>query len=857
MESGRAQGKSSSFRKGRWNIAHKITAVALLVGSTCLAVTLIAVVFVAARQINVLSSHHYAEMSEILANEISGAVKWRNEGQLQGIYDEMVAKEDPLLHGFTVVAGEGDSRLFFTRQLELDDAGLSDLLAEGPTAEALEGYIETDSSMVFQIPVLSGKDKSQVGTLLVGWDLHESQAVVFDIVKWTVVIAVGLFVVYGVLMYLFSRRSIVSRLRHNVAVANRIAAGDLSKEIRVTSGDELGELDFALRGMQESLRASDDSERRALEFGRIKKALDAASSATMLADQDDQIVYVNDAVKTLFADNADLFDGCSIDPENIIGQSISGLTCIADLTLDDLHSLESQRVEEISRAGHTMRVSVSPVADENNQRIGSVFEWKDRTHEVSAEQQLRALVDAAASGDFSKRIDDAGMEGFYKQVAGMLNSLAQISEDGLNDVLRVLRALAAGDLSERIEKEYEGLFGELKESCNITSDKIREIVGRIREAAAEVNQGATEISRGNMDLSNRTEEQAASLERTASAMEEMTATVQQNSDNANQANSLSDEAHQQAVRGGEVANRAVSAVGEISEASRKIADINGVIDEIAFQTNLLALNASVEAARAGELGRGFAVVASEVRNLAGRSAQAAREIKELIEDSVSKVAEGERLVAESGEALNAIVGSVKQVSDIVNDIASASSEQAAGIGQINLSITQIDETTQQNSALVEQAAAASQTVSNQARELDELVSFFQLGAAGNSASFGVSGMAATSFGGAGATAMSSVPPAASIPSASTPAMSAPSFSRPTTMQGSAPSPAPAASPEPAEATETAQAGPPDGVERRSAERPWSAPPAAAPAAAVQAAAANDGESEFRPAAGDDSDWEEF
>jgi methyl-accepting chemotaxis protein len=243
----------------------------------------------------------------------------------------------------------------------------------------------------------------------------------------------------------------------------------------------------------------------------------------------------------------------------------------------------------------------------------------------------------------------------------------------------------------------------------------------VKEAAVEVSRGADEISQGNTNLSQRTEEQASSLEETASSMEQMTSTVKQNADNAGQANQLAVAARDQAEKGGAVVTTAIRAMAEINESSKKIADIIGVIDEIAFQTNLLALNAAVEAARAGEQGRGFAVVATEVRNLAGRSATAAKEIKALIQDSVHKVEEGSELVTQSGATLEQIVAAVKKVTDIVAEIAAASNEQSAGIEQVNKAVMQLDELTQQNAALVEQASASSQSMAEQARGLNELM----------------------------------------------------------------------------------------------------------------------------------------
>jgi methyl-accepting chemotaxis protein len=259
------------------------------------------------------------------------------------------------------------------------------------------------------------------------------------------------------------------------------------------------------------------------------------------------------------------------------------------------------------------------------------------------------------------------------------------------------------------------------------------VVAQVKNMAGQVHAGAEEISRGNINLSQRTEEQASSLEETASSMEEMTSTVKQTADNAGQANQLAQAARQQAEKGGAVVGSAVAAMNGINEASKKIADIIGVIDEIAFQTNLLALNAAVEAARAGEQGRGFAVVATEVRSLAGRSATAAKEIKALIQDSVARVEEGSRLVDESGRTLDEIVGAVKKVTDIVAEIAAASREQSGGIEQVNKAIVAMDSNTQQNAALVEQAAASSQAIVEQALVLHSVVAHFQVSAGAGAA----------------------------------------------------------------------------------------------------------------------------
>ncbi|HET6431091.1 methyl-accepting chemotaxis protein [Dyella sp.] len=291
---------------------------------------------------------------------------------------------------------------------------------------------------------------------------------------------------------------------------------------------------------------------------------------------------------------------------------------------------------------------------------------------------------------------------------------------------KIAREIAQGKLGHDIQVNSKDELGDLLDAFRTMDLRLSAIVSEVRNGSGEVSTAAQQIARGNDDLSQRTQEQASSLEETASSMEEMTSTVKQNAENASHANQLAVSARQQAERGGEVVTQAVVAMKAINDSSRKISDIVSLIDEIAFQTNLLALNAAVEAARAGEQGRGFAVVATEVRNLAQRSAGAAKEIKGLIKDSAEKVQNGTSLVDQTGKSLAEIVDSVKKVTDIVAEIAAASAEQSAGIDQVNHAVAQMDEMTQQNAALVEEAAAAARAMQEQAGELTQQVGFFQL-----------------------------------------------------------------------------------------------------------------------------------
>jgi methyl-accepting chemotaxis protein len=380
-----------------------------------------------------------------------------------------------------------------------------------------------------------------------------------------------------------------------------------------------------------------------------------------------------------------------------------------------------------------MNVVVSPVNGENGERIGYVAEWQDRTHEVLIEQEIDQLVQRVKSGDLSARIKLSDQQGFTQTLSAGINELTDVIESVFSDVNRVMESMAEGDLTTSITNEYQGVYAECKNNINGTLAKLSEFIIQIRDAADFIDSSSQEMASGNNNLSHRAEQQAASLEETAASMEELSSTVKNNAQNTVQATEVVNSASQLAQKGGGVVQSAISAMQEINESSNKIAEIIGVIDEIAFQTNLLALNASVEAARAGEQGRGFSVVATEVRNLAQRSATAAQQSNELIQNSVQKVRAGTAFVNETGAALTEIVESVAKVGDIVAHIASASSEQSAGIEQVNLAVSQMDDITQQNAALAEQAAAGSIAMSEQSTNMTQLLSFFRVSSKGNSA----------------------------------------------------------------------------------------------------------------------------
>ncbi|MEN6587949.1 MAG: nitrate- and nitrite sensing domain-containing protein [Sulfuricella sp.] len=511
-------------------------------------------------------------------------------------------------------------------------------------------------------------------------------------------------------------------------VAREIASGNLDTEIHSREGDTVS-LMVAMKNMRNTLvYMIRESQRVSEEALRVRAALDASTANVIIADTEGKIIYTNHSVQRMFSENQEAIRSelPHFDSDKILGSNFDSFHKNPAHPRGILNSITSLHEATIRIGGRTFNLTVIPVYTPKGQRVGTAVEWVDATQELKIQGEVQEIVGAALNGDFTKRLNISDKQGFMRELSLGINQLVETSEVGLGEVLRVLEALAKGDLTETINNEYQGTFGQLKDYSNTTVESLQRLVGEIKETVDQINTAAGEIASGNSDLSQRTEEQASSLEETASSMEELTSTVKHNADNARQANQLAIGASNVAVKGGDVVSQVVETMSSINESSRKIVDIISVIDGIAFQTNILALNAAVEAARAGEQGRGFAVVAGEVRSLAQRSAGAAKEIKTLIGDSVEKVENGSKLVANAGQTMDEIVSAIKRVTDIMAEISAASAEQSAGIEQVNKAITQMDEVTQQNAALVEEAAAAAESLEEQAHNLSASVSVFKI-----------------------------------------------------------------------------------------------------------------------------------
>lgn len=519
----------------------------------------------------------------------------------------------------------------------------------------------------------------------------------------------------------------------NLPFQTTIEIGPLSFELNVTAivdaqGSYLGN----------ALEWSDVTAAKAseLEVTRLMSAVQGITTAIMMVDRDFNVTYANPATVDLLNSNLgelrQIYPG--LNPNELVGSNI-------DMFHKNPHH-QRQLLSDPANLPHRANIKVGPlqfslvisaITGSDGEYIGATLEWSDITQQKDGERQIEGLITAASKGDLEQRVDTSAYSGFMQNLGEGINHLLDAVVQPVRGAKQVIAALAEGNLCEQMDGAYDGEFAELRDSLNGSIANLTDMVSRINESADSINSAASEIAQGNSDLSKRTEDQASSLEETAASLEEITSTVKQNAENARQANQAAIGAREQATKGGDVVSAAINAMQEVSSSSKKVADIIGVIDEIAFQTNLLALNAAVEAARAGEQGRGFAVVATEVRNLAQRSATAAKEIKSLIQESGEKVQEGSELVNESGKTLEEIVGSVKEVVDIIAEIAAASNEQALGIEQINQAVGQMDQMTQQNAALVEQSAAASESMEQQAAEMSSMMEFFTLPAGAASA----------------------------------------------------------------------------------------------------------------------------
>lgn len=574
-------------------------------------------------------------------------------------------------------------------------------------------------------------------------------------------------------------KAISAPLTKAVNIAQNIAKGQLNNSIELDRHDEMGQLMLAMHQMQQAIQHYVQAQQQLAEShakGQLTARLDPTQYPGTFGEMASQVNtliddYINVIDQTIFIIGRYSKGNFDQDMPNLAGEKQQITRSVAEVKSallaisNDIHRLSAagaagdfkvrtdptqyQYVFRTMLENLNLLIETCDDGFSNILGVSEALAKGDLTQTITKEYpgtfgrtqhgvnqtvltlrkvigEVDAMVTAAAEqGDFSVRLSTADKQGFSLTLAERLNQLSVVTDTGLRDVMRVASALADGDLTQSITTRYPGLFGETGHAVNVTVQNLQNLVGDIQTACNNIYHVTAEIAQGNADLSRRTESQAASLEETAASTEELTSTVHQNTENAKAANQLAASSADIVKNGGQVVRQVVDTMGDIQQSSRKIVDIISVIDSIAFQTNILALNAAVEAARAGEQGRGFAVVASEVRNLAQRSAVAAKEIKVLINTSVGLVENGSQQVNQAGLTMQDIERSIEKVRVLIHEITQASVEQSAGIAQVNQTVTHMDEVTQQNAALVEEAAAAAESLQEQAETMMQAVSVFK------------------------------------------------------------------------------------------------------------------------------------
>jgi len=472
-----------------------------------------------------------------------------------------------------------------------------------------------------------------------------------------------------------------------------------------------------------------------LELMSIRTTVDQSTSNIMLADNDLNITYMNDAIlKTLKSVEKDIQKMLPhFSANNLIGKNIDIFHVHPEHQRSLLGKLKETYVAKLTLGDLYLNIIVNPIWDSNGERTGFVTEWKDITESVklekmqtAVEENLKIMVEKAAKGHIGEQIDVSLLDGFVRDLGEQINFMSKAIHDANTNISHVIKYLSEGDLTHRIEGNYEADLGDMKDAINRSLDTLSETISQVNFSIHDIAQGIEATSQRNTDLANRIKNQAASIEDTASTMEQITAAVRNNADNAQQANTLTVNASQSMTQGSEIMQQTITAMQNIKESSDQIQQIIGLIDSIAFQTNLLALNAAVEAARAGEHGRGFAVVAGEVRNLAGKSAEAAKDIKTLIDRSVSQVVEGTNLAEQSGNSLKELSHSMQQVTKMISEIAASSMEQSQGIEQLNQAILSLDSNTQENAQLVQLSAESAQTIAEESQQLVKSIQTFKI-----------------------------------------------------------------------------------------------------------------------------------
>ena len=533
-------------------------------------------------------------------------------------------------------------------------------------------------------------------------------------IKSSVLISlVAVLLLVTIIWWLF--RNISVSLKDVIRLSNNIAHKEFNNHFASASNDELGKVLAALEKMQRELKAAFDSiSTQAVESSRIRTALDRASTGVMMIDDSGEIIYLNAALNALFETvEPELKQHIKdFDASALVGSSCEPLLNAAGMGSSGIHNLETTQDIQFEIGDIHFMLTATPVTSESGERIGAVLEWQDRTSQVKTEREVAEIVEAASNGEFGQRVDENDKTGFFKSLSAGLNRMLDSTESSINEVVQVMRCLAQGDLSSKIQSDYRGVFAQLKDDVNTTVDRLTDVLSTVHTNSDNTVNTANEVRDAAQHLSDGSSMQSQSLDEISSAMEQISANIRQSADNATLTEQIAQQAASDAQESGATVSQAVKAM-------KDIADKVSIVEEIARQTNLLALNAAIEAARAGEHGKGFAVVASEVRKLAERSQKSAAEIGEL-SSSTMMVAE------QAGERLSTLVPDIQKTAELVQEISVASREQDIGADEINRSLQQLDMAVKQSHETTQTLSKSAVQLSTQAGEQREVLGFFKL-----------------------------------------------------------------------------------------------------------------------------------
>jgi len=549
-------------------------------------------------------------------------------------------------------------------------------------------------------------------------ELREDQLAYIDSLNLEMMKTIGIasiFILIGFVFTIFVVASLLRSIKHLGGLFGRISDGHFTSEVRIVSNDEVGQALELIKAMQNkvgfNLSVTQD---QAIKNGRISSALENASTSVMVTDTEADIIYMNKSAETLFAtlERQLATEIPSFNCDDLIGNPLSFIPDVVELSVSSVKTLMAKTQRTVKVAGLIIEFTMTPVFDENNQYSGCVVEWFDKTDEAKIEEEVANVVRAAAEGDFGRQINIDSNDDFYKRLAEGINQIVTNTGNSIDDVERVLRSLAEGDLTKNMTKTYSGVFERLGNNVNSTVDKLKEVIGNMQNNGQQVSSTSNSVNVAAQQIGQGSSEQAAALEQISSAMEEMTSNISQSADNASQTEKIAQQASIDAETSGKIVTSAV-------ESMKEIADKIGIIEEISRQTNLLALNAAIEAARAGEHGKGFAVVASEVRKLAERSQKAAAEISELSGDTVT-------LAELAGDRLEDLVPSITQTAELVQEISVSAREQDTGASEINSALQQLDAVVQRSASSSEELASSARMLADQSSSQKQTIDYFVL-----------------------------------------------------------------------------------------------------------------------------------